>query len=275
MRTDNVTGNVYSTMDYTKFKKLDGNRDVTKSRVDKILMSIQKNGYICNPIIVNEKFEVIDGQARIEAFQKAGVPLEYIVRKGLSIKDCIALNVYQTKWTIMDYVCSYSNMGNISYSYLKKLCEMFPEMNIPIIVSAIFGRGAGNASSNNYIMQGKVVCDADQYQRAQDTLMWLRGLMPYIPKEKGAVTLIQRALIFAYNQPDIDIEKLTDRVRRYAASELVKPYLTVEGAMNALNAVYNYKNSKGERYYFDKAYDEAIREKLSISQKQSRKKKKQ
>lgn len=56
---------IYKTDDHTLFKKLEGNRDVRS--VEKIIKSIDNVGYVLSPILVNEKYEVIDGQNRLEA----------------------------------------------------------------------------------------------------------------------------------------------------------------------------------------------------------------
>ena len=58
---------VYRTEDLSIFKTLKGNREVKENRKQTLIESIDKHGYITNPIIVNERFEVIDGQGRLAA----------------------------------------------------------------------------------------------------------------------------------------------------------------------------------------------------------------
>ena len=79
---------VYQTSNYDLFKKLNGNRDVKNEKV--IIKSIQKIGLIDNPIIVNEKYEVIDGQNRLKALQTLNMPVLFHVIPGLNIDDAIA-----------------------------------------------------------------------------------------------------------------------------------------------------------------------------------------
>lgn len=45
-----ITGNTYRTSDYSIFKRLEGNRNIKSLRVSKIEKSIEKSGYIYNPI---------------------------------------------------------------------------------------------------------------------------------------------------------------------------------------------------------------------------------
>ena len=84
---------MFRTTDYDSFKRVLGNRKVLEDRVSKILASFDKIGYIPVPIIVNEKYEVIDGQGRLEACKRRGLPVNFIIRPGLKIEDCIVMNI--------------------------------------------------------------------------------------------------------------------------------------------------------------------------------------
>lgn len=88
-------GAIYSSEDYSVFRKLNGNRSVLEQRKNMIMASITERGWIRNPVVVNEKMEIIDGQGRFEALKELGLPIEYVVAKGASISDCIALNIKQ------------------------------------------------------------------------------------------------------------------------------------------------------------------------------------
>ena len=87
---------VYSTADYSAFKKLTGNRDILENRKNLIISSINERGWIRNPVVVNDNMEIIDGQGRFEALKELGLPIEYVVAHGATISDCIALNIKQT-----------------------------------------------------------------------------------------------------------------------------------------------------------------------------------
>ena len=99
---------VLVTNDYDMFKRLEGNRSVTELRVKKISNSIKTVGYVMNPIIVNERFEVIDGQGRLEVLRRLELPVYYIVVNGIGRKECIAMNINQTNWSLYDYIQSYA-----------------------------------------------------------------------------------------------------------------------------------------------------------------------
>ena len=85
--------NVMVTDEYDLFKTLEGNRRVLDLRARRIIRSIEKVGYVINPIIVNEKYEVIDGQGRLEALKRLNLPVYYIMIEGIGIEECRTLNI--------------------------------------------------------------------------------------------------------------------------------------------------------------------------------------
>ena len=104
--------------DLTRFKTLKGNRSVEESRVKKIMKSIEDITMIDAPIIVNEKMEVIDGQGRLEACKRLGIPVPYLMIKGLGVRHCRAMNINQTNWTLTDYIKSHADGGSEDYKRL-------------------------------------------------------------------------------------------------------------------------------------------------------------
>lgn len=109
---------VYMTTDYKKFKRLLGNRDVSEQRIKRIIESIQQIGFLNSAIIVNERMEVIDGQARLEALKRLKLPVYYCSHNGAGINECLLLNQKQKNWSCDDYCKSYMEQGNENYHKL-------------------------------------------------------------------------------------------------------------------------------------------------------------
>ena len=113
------------TTDYGIFNRLAGNRSVDEKRVQKIIQSIQTVGYVPNPIVVNEKMEVIDGQGRLEALKRLGMPVDYIISKGTTIRQTQVMNATSTTWSKEDYIKSYAEGGSKSYQRLMQMMTMY------------------------------------------------------------------------------------------------------------------------------------------------------
>lgn len=83
---------VYKTSDYTIFSFMEDNRVVNADIVRKIKEKIQEFGWIREPILVNEKLQIIDGQHRFTALKELGFPVEFIIDEGIGVKECRAIN---------------------------------------------------------------------------------------------------------------------------------------------------------------------------------------
>ena len=86
---------IQTTKDYGVFKILKGGRAPTEDRINKLVASIEKVGFIPAPVIVNDNMEIIDGACRVAACERLKLPVYYIVQKEAGISESIALNSVQ------------------------------------------------------------------------------------------------------------------------------------------------------------------------------------
>ena len=84
------------------------------------------------PIIVNEDFDIIDGQHRFFNAMDLGLPVFYIINKGYALSEVQRLNTNMANWKATDYLSGYADMGNMHYikfrEYREKYGFGFPEM---------------------------------------------------------------------------------------------------------------------------------------------------
>lgn len=110
---------VYKTSNLSMFKQIDGNRIPNLQHVKRLADSIRVYGMKCNPILVNERMEVIDGQHRLMAAKEAESFVYYIIVNGYDLKEVHTLNLNQKNWTKKDFMEGYANMGIESYIKLR------------------------------------------------------------------------------------------------------------------------------------------------------------
>jgi hypothetical protein len=120
---------VYKTYDLSIFKQIDGNRVPNLQHIKRLSDSIRVYGMKCNPILVNEKMEVIDGQHRLMAAKEAVSFVYYIVVDGYSLNEVHTLNLNQKNWAKKDFMDGYANMGVDSYIKLKAFIEKNDDYN--------------------------------------------------------------------------------------------------------------------------------------------------
>ena len=130
----NPTWKIYRTTNYSMFKKLIGNRDIDQRHKIELIKSIKENGYVMNPILVNERMEVVDGQHRLAALEELGLPVYYYIVPGLTAKECGDLNRGQKNWKSIDYINKNAALGNINYRLLKNLFDAYPLLRMRDII---------------------------------------------------------------------------------------------------------------------------------------------
>jgi hypothetical protein len=118
---------IQMTKDLGIFKRIAGNRAVIHAHVQKLAEAI-KNDSDClkyNPILVNEKFQVIDGQHRLQATIELGTPIYYMQVPGLKLRNAQNLNKLSKPWNPEDYARSYAELGNEHYAKYLEFKEKY------------------------------------------------------------------------------------------------------------------------------------------------------
>jgi hypothetical protein len=108
--------------EYGMFKHISGNRDLSESNIQAIMNQLRERGQQ-QPIIINERNEVIDGQHRLEACKRLKMPIQYIKRRGANLEDVISTNIVGKKWAVNDYINRFVAEGNEDYVQLQKFIE--------------------------------------------------------------------------------------------------------------------------------------------------------
>lgn len=229
--------NVYVTKDYSIFKRLVGNRDIPESRISKIVESIQTIGWVHNPIIVNEKMEVIDGQGRLTALQRLKMPVEYIIAEGAGNKECIYMNMNMVNWKLPDFIKSYAEQGNENYQRLLSLMQRYANGNLDIISTAVYRI---SKSKHREIKQGILQLTEEQYRAAVPRLEYIKPLLDTIDSKKlpGSMVTLMQTLIYYYDYPEVDKNRLIYSVEKYIYN--ATPWVVNVDCEKEVENVYNY-----------------------------------
>ena len=125
-------GSVFSVprKDFSKFKLLKRNRETSKSHVNKLIGSLQEPRGQVEPITINEKWEVVNGQHRLEAAEDGGLDhVIVIMSHGATIEDVIVMNTTQKRWNFWDFLKCHSDESapnSAEYQKLKKFLKDYP-----------------------------------------------------------------------------------------------------------------------------------------------------
>lgn len=71
---------IYESYEYDQFKFINFNRSICKKNLTKLVsLNEEKNRFHLFPIVVDEEFNIIDGQHRFEACKKMDAPIYYVI----------------------------------------------------------------------------------------------------------------------------------------------------------------------------------------------------
>lgn len=241
-----VIGQIFEELDYTKFRKLPDNRDVLSNRLSKLLASFSAK-QILNPIIVNEKMQIIDGQGRYETLKKLGRPIPYIIAKGADSNDCKRMNRYNSKWSNLDFAKSYAAAGNENYINLLKACSLttYPINRVARLANhstAMTATGESPIESGKFIFSEeditKVLKIKEMITDIQDTLLLGKRI-----NDAFCVSIKIMSEYKGYNHTHMisNCKKLKNTFSVISG---------IEGMLQEFERVYNYKCPMDQRLYF-------------------------
>ena len=140
---------VHTTLDYGKFKILQGNRDVNNLHVKRLEQSISKNNLL-TIITVNENYEIIDGQHRFNVLRKLELPINYVIAKGYGLNEIQILNANMKNWSNEDYLAGYVDLGYMDYIIFKDFKNKY-KFNHEVSLIILSGSAiSGNTNNHNH-----------------------------------------------------------------------------------------------------------------------------
>ena len=86
------------------------------------------------PVVVTPDKEVIDGQHRLKACEKLGIPVSYVINSTGNSKQIAVMNNTQKGWKNKDFLKHFSHSGHSNSSEYKKIEKFFEEYKLPFRV---------------------------------------------------------------------------------------------------------------------------------------------
>lgn len=233
---DAVVNQIYSTNEYSKFKRISGNRIVDEAKVKRLVKSMEKGGWLRTVMItVNELMQIIDGQHRYLAARKTGTTILYQIVKGTGLKEVILTNSGSSNWSIKDHIPSQIALGNKSFILLDKLMREFPELSLSICQNML-------AQSNRNPSREDVENGTWEIGDYNVAVLWSQNLMSLKSYFEGyKLTYFVRTLIDALHKPNFNFQefhhKVTLRPTMLQRCGSKKQYMAM------IEEIYNYKRA--------------------------------
>lgn len=238
--------NIYRTNNYKMFKFLHGNRDVDEAHVEKIKNSIKKIGYILHPIAVNEQFQIIDGQHRFCALSDLNMPVDYYITKDATIEQCIELNQINKRWKIGDFIKSYADRGDLSFTYLQGLKLNFNKLPEKVVIDVALRASGGSVGSR--LKKGVLEFNAEDYNKAVEELTYIQRFTPIFAERNCAKSAFYKAVCFCYEIDKVDNERLYESVYKQRAKLI--PTSDIATVLSMFQDAYNFNRLRKNVTFF-------------------------
>jgi hypothetical protein len=144
------TATIFEESDYSKFKLIESNRDISREHAVKIVKSLETvNLMEDHPILVDQNMNVLDGQHRLEACKMLGIPVWYKISTKMQIKDIPITNSIVKPWRADDYLKQYCSLEFDSYLKLRHFMDT-TALKIKAALSLMRNGSIGKAYSSFY-----------------------------------------------------------------------------------------------------------------------------
>ena len=119
------------TKDYSLFKKIEVNRNIDMNHIARLIESMSRCYLIC-PLVINEHFEIIDGQHRFTAAQNLGLPIYFFLVKGYGVEEIKMLNALAKTWSKKNFLEHFVKRGFEPYVQMDKFMHSFPDFSLSV-----------------------------------------------------------------------------------------------------------------------------------------------
>jgi hypothetical protein len=234
---------IYETTNYDLFAKRKDNRPINETNVLIIMQGIRKVGQV-QPISINNKGQIDDGQHRMEACKRLGIPVKYFMNNvNLATEDLAELQSAHAKWNMASYAHAFSD--NEDYRVYKEFSADYPEFSHSIILIMLSNSNSGsNIDMYDSFKKGKIIIKS--YRKAVQLANTVRSFEPFFLGYKKKSFVL--AILHIMNHDDFDMERMMRKLPKRCKSIL--DFSKSEDFVQVLQEIYNWKETK--KVYFDR-----------------------
>lgn len=239
--------NVFRTSEYERFTLIGGNRIIKEVHLAKIKQSMQER-YVINPILVNENYEIIDGQHRFTAMKAMNMPVDYIVINGANLDDCQRLNLIGRNWTTIDFVKSHAQQGKDIYEKILSFTEEYDFLSFTNVIYILQGcKRNYDGSLLDIVKSGKFYFTDDEYLSAMQTAEKIKSFKDITELYKN--DKFQKSMMQIIWHKDYNHDRLLSKSENLSSK--LTSRTSVSEFYELITYIYNYKAREGDKIYFN------------------------
>lgn len=242
---------VRSTTKYSIFSFLNGNRKLNMPHLKRLEISMSARQLIA-PIIVNEYYQIIDGQYRFTVCKKLNIPVYYLMLPNYGIEEVKILNTNSSNWTKYDFLKMYCDMDYPEYQKFRQFMNDYPDFGIAsceFLLTAKTGKGTIKTDkelrteSNKYgrvtlrdFEDGNLVCF--NYELSCEMAQKILMIKPYSSEVYNRKEFVS-AMMQMFKNENYDHNEFIQKLRQQPTSLVL--CINVEQYKKLVEDIYNYR----------------------------------
>jgi hypothetical protein len=234
---------ITKTTDYDKFKRIIGNRSQNRKHIKRLSDSLTEHPELAKvvPVIINENYEIIDGQHRFQALRSLALPVYYYMVSGLTIADVQILNSNTRNWNPLDYAKSFSELGNKNYKIYLQFRKKYGFTH-GVLLSLLTGEKRTQSQTiKRYRIGGMVVLQDKDVSVLAEQLFSIFAIYPRAKTRTFAVAFLKVA-----KHEDYDHKRMLARLALKKIEDT--PY--ANDYVRQLESIYNHDMGEKNRVRF-------------------------
>lgn len=233
---------IYSSTDYDKFSFKDGNRKINNRNYYKLLESMREK-QLRIPILVNEKYEIIDGQHRYQAAKELKLPIYYFMVEGYGSEEMKRANLVSSNWTKDDFLNMFLADGDENYEAIREIMDTY-EVPVSLIIKVFAAmQGKNQKLVSKQFEEGTF--DIKNIDNVKDFFVALEDFSFFKPYK---TLQFSRAFLKLYMQPQYDHSIMQQRIEK-RSNYLTKKNTVDDYLVTLTKELYSFGPIKHKLFY--------------------------
>ena len=241
---------VYRTTNYDMFGFFEGNREINECHVKNLMESLSEN-QIPVPIIADQTLRVGDGQNRLEACKRLGLPVYYIIIPVLTLEDVKKLNSNVKTWSWQQHMKSFIDLGYEDYITYEEFFNSY-ELNHTECMQLLLGHTSlRKGKEKGQKTMAKAFADGQfeivQHEKAIKQANMITEIKPYFDSFTHGHFV--RALLHLFNKKQ-DVFSFRKFMKKLAKrTTKLTHHSTRNGYLGNIEAIYNHGSRNKVRLF--------------------------
>lgn len=229
------------TTNYDQFQLIESNREQNRGHIEALKRAFEEMGNLTRvqPILVNDRMEIVDGQHRFMACKELNEPIYFTKVSGLGINEARKMNILHRGWTIDDFARSYASTGDTNYQQYLEVKEDFG-FNHSITLYYISAGGDDRGMFKDFRNGDFVFEDRDVAISRLSKLADAEALVPMVNDRYFAKAFLKAMQVEGY-----DHKRMLKKVELH--QNLLRRYASVEDYLRMLEEIYNFQITEVNR----------------------------